>query len=34
LPTAVQEQRGLRLVPGEGQLKVIVIESAQLPTGN
>ena len=34
LSTAVQEQWGFRLVPGKGPLKVIVVESAQLPTGN
>jgi uncharacterized protein (TIGR03435 family) len=34
LSTAVQEQWGLRLVPGKGPLKVIIVESAQLPTGN
>ncbi len=34
LSTAVQEQWGLRLVPSQGRLKVIVVESAQLPTGN
>jgi len=32
--TAVQEQWGLRLVPSKGQVKVIVVESAQLPTAN
>lgn len=31
LSTAVREQWGLRLVPGEGTLKVFVIENAQLP---
>ncbi len=34
LTTAVREQWGLRLVPGEGALKVVVIESAQLPAEN
>jgi len=34
LSTAVQEQFGLRLVPSKGRLKVINVESAQLPTGN
>ena len=34
LSTAVQEQWGLRLVPSQGRLKVIVVESAQLPAGN
>ena len=32
LPTAVQEQWGLRLVPGRGPFRAVVIESAQLPT--
>ena len=34
LSTAVREQWGLRLVPTKGPLKVIRVESAQLPTGN
>ena len=34
LSTAVREQWGLRLTPGKGRLKVIIVESAQLPTGN
>jgi uncharacterized protein (TIGR03435 family) len=34
LSTAVQEQWGLRLVPSRGPLKVIVVESAQLPVAN
>jgi uncharacterized protein (TIGR03435 family) len=34
LSTAVREQWGLRLAPGKGPLKVIIVESAQLPTGN
>lgn len=34
LATAVREQWGLRLVPDKGQLKVVVVDSAQLPTGN
>jgi uncharacterized protein (TIGR03435 family) len=34
LSTAVHEQWGLRLVPSKGRLKVIIVESAQLPTGN
>ena len=34
LSTAVQEQWGLRLVPSKGRLRVVVIESAQLPSGN
>jgi uncharacterized protein (TIGR03435 family) len=34
LSTAVREQWGLRLVPATGPLHVIVVESAQLPTGN
>jgi uncharacterized protein (TIGR03435 family) len=32
LTAAIREQWGMRLVPGKGQLKVIVVESAQLPT--
>jgi uncharacterized protein (TIGR03435 family) len=34
LSTAVLEQWGLRLVPDKGQLKALVVDSAQLPTGN
>jgi uncharacterized protein (TIGR03435 family) len=34
LADAVREQWGLRLVPGKGPLKVIVIESAQGPGEN
>jgi uncharacterized protein (TIGR03435 family) len=34
LSTAVREQWGLRLVPGEGTLKVVVIENAQQPMEN
>ena len=34
LSTVVREQWGLRLVPGKGPLKVIEVESAQLPTAN
>jgi uncharacterized protein (TIGR03435 family) len=34
LSTAVLEQWGLRLAPSKGPLKVIIVESAQLPTGN
>ena len=34
LSTAVKEQWGLRLVPSKGRLKVIIVESAQLPTAN
>lgn len=34
LSTAVREQWGLRLVPGKSRFKVIVVESAQPPTGN
>jgi len=32
LTTAIREQWGLRLVPGKGRMKVIVVESATLPT--
>jgi uncharacterized protein (TIGR03435 family) len=32
--TAVQEQWGLRLVPGKGQFRLVVVESAQLPAPN
>ncbi len=34
LPTAVREQWGLRLEPRKGLLKVVRVESAQLPTAN
>jgi uncharacterized protein (TIGR03435 family) len=34
LSTAVREQWGLRLVPSRGPLKVVVVESAQLPASN
>ena len=34
LATAVREQWGLRLVPAKGPLKVITVESAELPAGN
>ena len=34
LSTAVQEQWGLRLVRSKGRLKLIIVESAQLPAGN
>ena len=34
LSTAVREQWGLRLVPGETPLKIVVIENAQQPTEN
>jgi uncharacterized protein (TIGR03435 family) len=34
LSTAVREQWGLRLVPGQGQFRRVVVESAQLPTAN
>ena len=32
--TVVREQWGLKLEPAKGPLKVIVVESAQRPTGN
>lgn len=32
--TAVQEQWGLRLVPGKGPFRLVVVESAQLPSAN
>jgi uncharacterized protein (TIGR03435 family) len=32
--TAVQEQWGLRIVKGRGPFRLVVIESAQLPTPN
>jgi len=34
LSTAVREQWGLRLVPAKGPLKVIIVDSAQLPAGD
>jgi uncharacterized protein (TIGR03435 family) len=34
LPTAVQEQWGLRLVRGQGPFRTVVVEGAQLPTEN
>ena len=34
LSTAIQEQWGLRIVPGKGPFKTVVIESAQLPAPN
>src|SRR5262245_49354509 len=34
LPTGIKEQWGLRLVPGKGRLKLLVIDSAQPPTAN
>ena len=34
LSTAVREQWGLQLVPSKGPLKVVIVESAQLPAGN
>ena len=32
--TAVQEQWGLRIVPGKGPFTLVTVESAQLPTPN
>jgi uncharacterized protein (TIGR03435 family) len=32
--TAVQEQWGLRIVPGKGPFRLVVVESAQLPAAN
>ena len=32
--TAVQEQWGLRIVPGKGPFRLVVVESAQLPSAN
>ena len=32
--TAIEEQTGLRLKPGRGPVKVVVIESAQVPSAN
>jgi uncharacterized protein (TIGR03435 family) len=34
LVTAVQEQWGLRVVPGKGPFRLVVVESAQLPSEN
>ena len=34
LSTAVQEQWGLRIVPGKGPFRLVVVESAQLPSPN
>ena len=34
LPTAIKEQWGLRLVPGKGRMKLLIIDSAQPPTPN
>ena len=34
LPTALREQWGLRLVPQKGLLRVVMVESAQLPAEN
>ena len=34
LPTAIKEQWGLRLMPGKGRLKLLVIDSAQPPAAN
>ncbi len=34
LSTAVQEQWGLRIVPGKGPFRLVVVESAQMPSAN
>jgi uncharacterized protein (TIGR03435 family) len=34
LPTAIKEQWGLKLVPGKGRFKLLLIDSAQPPTPN
>ena len=34
LPTAIKEQWGLRLVPGKGRMKLLIIDSVQPPTPN
>jgi uncharacterized protein (TIGR03435 family) len=34
LSTAVEEQWGLRIVPGKGPFRLVVVESAQLPSAN
>jgi uncharacterized protein (TIGR03435 family) len=34
LSTAVQEQWGLRIVPGKGPFRLVVVETAQLPSAN
>jgi uncharacterized protein (TIGR03435 family) len=34
LSTAVLEQWGLRIVPGKGPFRLVVVESAQLPSAN
>jgi len=34
LSTAIREQWGLRIQPGQGAFRLVVIESAQLPTAN
>ena len=34
LSTAIREQWGLRIQPGQAPFRLVVIESAQLPTGN
>lgn len=34
LPTAIQEQWGLRVVPGKGPFTLLVVENAQMPTAN
>jgi uncharacterized protein (TIGR03435 family) len=34
LSTAVKEQWGLRIVKGQGKFRLVVVESAQLPTAD
>jgi uncharacterized protein (TIGR03435 family) len=34
LSTAIREQWGLRIVPGKAPFRLVVLDSARLPTGN